>query len=210
VLDRVEISSSMNSRSFAKSISLRTFRMLIAGYSLGAVGLVGLIMTNGVAGIPVVVNVSVDVLVAIGLLLIATEMLLLRTSLIQSWTGNGFAMQGIGLFGLFIGAALVIIAPSSLTACVMSIIIIVISGVITLAGVDFLGPYFFIASTRYLIYFLFIGTVLIFLGAGLIAASNIAYEFVISQMENTIFVDIGATISAYGCILAAYSYFMTF
>ena len=58
------------------------------------------------------------------------------------------------------------------------------------------------------LYYLVIGTALIFSGAALIMTSNIAFFYFISQVQNTVYVDIGATVIAWGCVLGAYSFFL--
>ena len=84
------------------------------------------------------------------------------------------------------------------------------SGVLAIAGAVFLRGQFTraIASNTNGVAYLILGTALIFSGVGLIVGSNIAFEYLISQVENTIYVDIGATVSACGCVLAAYSFFV--
>ena len=121
----------------------------------------------------------------------------------------GFAMQAFGLLGLLFGAVLVVVA-SSLSGYLLSAVFVVSAGVSAVAGAVLLRRYFISSSasnTRNAAYLIF-GTALIFSGVGLIVASNIAFEYLISQVENTVIVDIGATVSACGCVVAAYSFFL--
>lgn len=166
---------------------------------------------NGASGIPTAATIGTAVLVVIGLLLPAAGMLLLRRGLgaIKSAARYGFAMQALGLLGLLFGVVLVV-AASSLSGYFVSAVFVVTTGVLAIAGAVLLrGHYMFASSsnTSRAVAYLIFGTALIFSGVGLIVGSNIAFEYLISQVENTIYVDIGATVSACGCILAAYSFF---
>jgi hypothetical protein len=52
-----------------------------------------------------------------------------------------------------------------------------------------------------------LGMCLIFVGVGLIVGSNIAFYYVLSQVGTVVYADLGATVAACGCVLAAYSFF---
>jgi hypothetical protein len=97
-----------------------------------------------------------------------------------------------------------VVAVSSLTAYFLSAFLIMASGASALVGAVFLRRHYLSLSesnSRSAIY-LFTGTALIFSGAALIAWSNVAFEYLISQLQNTIYVDMAATVSACGCVLA--------
>jgi len=200
--------SSMKSPSDLKTPS-KASNLVVAGYSTVAVGLVAFLTINGASGIPSAATIGTAVLLVIGFLLPVAGMLGLRRSLDTSKRAvrNGFALQAIGLLGLLIGVVLVV-AVSTLTGYLLSAAFVATAGVLAVAGTVLLRRYYSTIATnaRGIVYLIF-GTVLIFLGAGLIVGSNIAYEYLISQVQNTIYVDIGATISACGCVLAAYSFF---
>jgi hypothetical protein len=202
--------SSRNSPPDVKTAS-KAWGLIVGGYSTAAVGLVAFLTINGASGIPTVATIGTAILVVIGLLLPAAGMLLLRRGLdaIKSAARYGFAMQALGLLGLLFGVVLVV-AASSLSGYSISAVFVVTAGALAMAGAVLLrGQYMFASSSnaRGVAYLIF-GTALIFSGVGLIVGSNIAFEYLISQVENTIYVDIGATVSACGCILAAYSFFI--
>jgi hypothetical protein len=189
----------------------KAWGLIVGGYSTAAVGLMAFLTINGASGIPTAATIGTAVLVVIGLLLPAAGMLLLRRGLgaIKSAARYGFAMQALGLLGLLFGVVLVV-AASSLSGYFVSAVFVVTTGVLAIAGAVLLrGHYMFASSsnTSRAVAYLIFGTALIFSGVGLIVGSNIAFEYLISQVENTIYVDIGATVSACGCILAAYSFF---
>ena len=118
-------------------------------------------------------------------------------------------MQAFGLLGLLFGVVLIVVT-SSLSGYLVSAVFVATAGVSAIAGAVLLRRHFISAiasNTRGVAYLIF-GTALIFSGVGLIVGSNIAFEYLISQVENTIYVDIGATVSACGCVLAAYSFFV--
>ncbi len=113
-------------------------------------------------------------------------------------------MQAFGLIGLLFGVVLVVVV-SSLSGYLLSAVFVAMAGVLAIAGATLLRGHF--ASNNESVACLIFGTALIFTGVGIIVASNIAFEYLISQLENTIYIDIGATISACGCILSAYSFY---
>jgi len=201
--------SSMKSPSDLKTPS-KASNLVVAGYSTVAVGLVAFLTINGASGIPSAATIGTAVLLVIGFLLPVAGMLGLRRSLETSKRAvrNGFALQAIGLLGLLIGVVLVV-AVSTLTGYLLSAAFVATAGVLAVAGTVLLRRYYSTTATnaRGATYLIF-GTTLIFLGAGLIVGSNIEYEYLISQVQSTIYVDIGATISACGCFLAAYSFFI--
>jgi hypothetical protein len=202
--------SSTNSPHDGKTSS-KAWGLVVAGYSTATGALVAFLTINGASGIPTATTIFTAVLVVIGLLLPAAGMLLLRRgiSTIKSAARYGFAMQAFGLLGLLFGVVLVV-SVSSLSGFLLSAVFVVTAGVLAIAGAVLLrGQYISaeVSNTRGAAYLIF-GTVLIFSGVGLIVGSNIAFEYWISQVENTVYVDIGATISACGCVLSAYSFFV--
>jgi len=192
--------------------SSKAWGLVVAGYSVAAVGLVAFLTINGASGIPTVAMIGTAGLLAIGLLLPAAGMLQLRRGLnpSQSAARYGFAMQGLGLVGIFFCAVTVFVA-SSLSGYLVSAVLILASGALAMVGAVFLRRHYAgsgASNARNIGYFV-IGTALIFSGVGLIVGSNMAlYSFLISQVENTVYVDMGATVSASGCVVAAYSFFV--
>ena len=193
--------------------SSKGWTLVIAGYSTAAVGLVAFLTINGASGTPAAATIGTAILIAVGLLLPAAGMLQLRTNLgpIESAARKSFAMQAFGLLGLLIGVV-VLVAGSSLLGYFVSAAFVVTAGMLAIAGAVVLRRHYIISAiassnTSSLVYLIF-GMALIFSGVGLIVGSNIAYQFLLFQMENTIYVDLGTTISACGCVLAAYSFFV--
>jgi hypothetical protein len=125
--------------------------------------------------------------------------------LIMNAARCGFALQAFGLVALLFGVALVVV-DSSFVGFLLSAVFVVVAGMSAIAGAVLLRRHY--ASNTRGPAFLIFGIALIFLGVGLIVASNIAFVYFISQLENTVYADIGATISACGCVLEAYSFFI--
>jgi len=203
------INSQANAEPSKKALSL-----VVAGYSIGAAGLIVLLTANG-HSLPSAATVGTDAPVVIGLLVTTMGMIQagrLARNRAEKRTGSatrGLNMQGVGLVGLLIGTIL-IMAVSTFTGCLLGAVFITISAALSLAGVLLLRWYFVgqgIAKLSRVGNLIFLGTTTIFSGAGLIAGSKVAFEeYFISQVQKTVYVDIGATISACGCVIAAYSY----
>jgi hypothetical protein len=197
---------------FAVRTTSKVWSLIVLGYSIEFVALVAFLTINGASGIPTAATIATVILIVAGLLLPASGMLLLRRSIdpAKKAARNGLALQGFGLIGLLIGVVIAYTA-SALTGFFVSLLFIIMSGASALAGVIFMRRHYVsigVSNVRN-IRWLVLGTVLIFSGVGLIAGSNIAFEYyVLSQVENTVFVDIGATVTAWGCVLAAYSFFV--
>lgn len=159
------------------------------GYATLAIVLLAVLTLNGATGLPAAATIVTSVLFCAGLLLAAAGML--RVS-----RGRGVLLQSAGLIGLLPALVLLQFA-SSVSGYVVAAAVITLSAVVGCAGAVLL-------RTPSLI----LGTALVFLGAGVVAASDIAGQFLISSLQNTVLVDIGATVSACGCVLAAYSFFV--
>ncbi len=185
----------------------KSWRLVVAGYSTAAVALVAFLTINGASGIPSVATIITAGLVIIGLLLPVIGMLQLRRGLspIRSAARYGFTLQAFGLLGLLFGVVLVV-GTSSLSGYILSAVFVAVAGVLAIAGAVLMRGHF--ASNNRGVAYLIFGTALIFSGVGLIVASNIAFEYLISQVQNTVYVDTGATVSACGCVLTAYSFFV--
>jgi hypothetical protein len=202
--------SSTNSPPGVKTAS-KAWGLVVAGYSTAAVALVAFLTINGASGTPMAATIGTASLLAIGLLLPTAGMLQLRRTLGPSTRAAryGYAMQAFGLLGLLIGVVIVVVV-SSLSGHLVGAVFVVAAGVSAIAGAVLLREHYIsaIASNTRGVAYLILGTALIFSGAGLIVASNVALEYLISDMQNTIYVDVGATVSACGCVLAAYSFFV--
>jgi hypothetical protein len=187
--------------------------MVVAGYSIVAAGLVAFLTINGASNTPAFAVAGTAGLIAIGLLLPAAGLLLMGRGIgrIKSAARYGFGMQAVGLLGLLIGVVLIQVAPA-LSGYVVGAVLVGASGVAAVTGAALVQGQVVnhISSGEGHPAPLVAGTALIFSGVGVIMGSNIAFEYLISSVENTIYVDLGATISACGCVLAAYSFFALF
>ena len=201
--------SSGNSRP-VEPLPSRALGLVAAGYSAEAAGLMALLTINNASSIPQLALAATILLIAAGLLLPTAGMLVIgiRFDKTRASARNGFLLQAFGLVALLLG---VILAEglNSLSGFIAGTSILVVSaasgllGSIMLrrnyVGIGLPGP----TATNYLV----LAMVLLFSGVGLIMASNIAFFYLISGAANGVNTDIGAMISAYGCVVAAYSFF---
>ncbi len=190
----------------------KVWGLIVAGYSAAAVALVAVLTFNGASGVPAAAIVGAGGLVLIGLLLPIAGMLQLRRGLApaERYARWGFSFQVFGLLLLLFGVALVVVV-SSLLGYFLSFVIIAVGAASAVAGAFLLRRHFlFMAANPRSVAYLMIATVMVFSGVELISGSNIAFQYWISQLENTIYVDVGATVSACGCVIAAYSYYTLF
>jgi uncharacterized membrane protein YidH (DUF202 family) len=186
------------------------WNQVVVGYSVAAIGLVVLLTTNGASGISTAITIATAFLIAIGLLLPTAGMLRLRrvVDARRKAARRGFALQSLGLVGLLLGVIPMAVS-ASLPVLFARAVLILISATAALAGgllrrrhsADIGG------SNRRGIEYLILGTALIFAGVGVILWSNVAFYFLLSDLGNTVFTDVGAAISACGCVIAAYAFF---
>ncbi len=183
--------------------------MIVVGYALAAAGLVGVLTFNGASDVPTLVQGGVAALITIGLLLPISGILKLRSEFdrTQVQVRNGLFMYGLALVILLLGLGLSEIM-NSLSGFLANSVFLVASSIFALAGIITLRKKYIGSgiSEHVKIGFLLLGIILILAGVGLITVSNIASDYTISQLENTVYVDIGATLSAYGCVISAYSF----
>jgi hypothetical protein len=183
-------------------------RLVVAGYSTAAVALVAFLTINGASGIPEAATLGAAGLLVVGLLLPAAGMLWLRrrSGASEGAARFGYSAQATGLIGLLLGLVLIVVT-ATLSGYLIGAVFIVAAGVAALAGAVSLRRYHSAAAAKAEgVWWLILGTALIFAGAGVVVGSNIAFEYLISQVQNTIYVDVGATIAACGCVVAAYSF----
>jgi hypothetical protein len=190
----------------------KAWRLASAGYATATLGLVAYLTINGVSGIPSAAGIGTAGLLVIGLLVAAAGMLRLRTTVNQNLRSAryGLVMQVLGLVGLLFGVAPLQASPSLSALYVVSAVFIVASGASALAGAFLIrshhadiGP-----LNRRDAEFLILGTILIFSGMALILLSNVASYFFLSDVGNTVYTDVGATVAACGSVIAAYSFFV--
>ena len=187
----------------------RAWGIVIIGYATAAAGLLAFLTINGASGVPTTEIAGTAILLTVGLLLPAAGMLLLGRGFDQTsrTPRRGFSALGIGMIGLFFGVLLVY--ESSLLGCLVSALVIIASAALAVGGARVMRNLYrshkpIVNGFTYLI----IGIALTFSGAGLIAGSKIASYYLISQLQSTVYMDVGATVSAYGLVLAAYSFFV--
>jgi len=184
--------------------------LIAAGYVVAAAGLVAFLTVNGIS-VPAPATAVTILLITLGLLLPPAGMFAFMRVLDRDKTAarNGLLLEGSGLIVLLLGVVLAV-SLSSLAGYLVGATFIAGSTISSLLGAVLLrrkhsdiglgGP----REMNYLV----LGTPLIFSGAAIIMASNIASFYFISQIQNTVYVDIGATVIAWGCVLGAYSFFV--
>ena len=188
----------------------KTLDLIAAGYVVAAAGLVAFLTVNGMPVPEPATGVTI-LLITLGLLLPPAGMFAFRRILDGDKTAarNGLLLEGSGLIVLLLGVVLAV-SLSSLTGYLVGAIFIAGSAASALLGAVLLRRRHSdigLGGLRELNY-LVLGTALIFSGAAVIMASNIAFFYFISQVQNTVYVDIGATVIAWGCTLGAYSFFL--
>lgn len=188
------------------------WRLMVDGYATATLGLIAFLTINGVSGIPAVVEIGTAALIVIGLLLPAAGTMRLRGALDANRRAarDGLGLLALGLVGLLLSLLPIQLSSSLSVAYLVSAVLIVASSVSALTGTllirrhsSDIGP-----SNRRGTDDLIIGTGLIFAGVALILGSNVAMYFVLSSVGNTVYCDVGATISACGCVIAAYACFV--
>ena len=197
----------MNSESATRPS--KALSLIATGYVIAAAGLVAFLTVNGVS-VPAAATAVTVLLIVLGLLLPPAGMFAFRRALDRSKTTarNGLLLEGSGLRALLLGVILAV-GLSSLTGYLVGAVFIAGSAASALLGavllrrkhsdIGLVGP----RELNYLV----LGTALIFSGGAIIMTSNIAFFYFISQVQNTIFVDIGATVIAWGCVLGAYTFY---
>lgn len=181
----------------------KSWALVVAGYSVLAVAMLAFLTINGVSN-TAVGTIGTAGLLGIGLLAPAAGMLQLarRIDPPQGGARSGLILQSLSLIGIMIGLVISFFA-SSVFGHVVSGVFIVLSGTSGLVGAIFI-------STEAGVRMLVVGAAFIAIGAALIPASDIALNgmYWIVELEKNIYQDVGATVAACGCVVAAYSCFV--
>jgi hypothetical protein len=180
----------------------KSWSLVVAGYAILAVAMLAFLTVNG-APASAVGTIGTAALIGLGLLLPAAGLLEVARRMDPPRGGarKGLALLSLSLIGLLTGLVVSFVA-ASLPGHLVSAVFIVPSGISGLAGAIFISKQ---ATARPLV----AGAALIAIGAALIPASNIAeLAYWISDMGKNIYQDVGATVAACGCVLAAYSFFV--
>lgn len=189
----------------------RGWNELVVGYALAALGLLLDLPTIGASGTSATITFAIAALIAIGILLVATGMLQLRQGLDpdQRVARRSLALQGAGLVVLLLGV-FAIETSSSLAILPLTAALVVSAAALTMIGGFLLRAHRTDLEIlhRAEVDRLLIGTALIFIGVGVILASQIGYYFVFSDVASTVVNVVGAALSACGCVVAGYSSFV--
>lgn len=192
------------------SLSTRLLALTVIGYSVAAIALVTFLTINGQPNIPQSTSIATLVLIAIGFLTPAIGMALLtrRLRVPQTRAKSGLLLQGIGLTSLFFGVVIAE-ATASFTGFLVAAAVLAVSGSTGLTGAAFFKRHYRSVSSfsSRNAEFLLLGLILLFLGVALILGSEIVYSlYYFSPVSNIVYQDIGATVSALGCVLSAYAF----
>ncbi len=203
----------------------RPLAFVAFGFLFGAAGFVGIVSVNSTAGLFQPSSIGPSALVAVGLAVPALGMAVHRREFERSEANarNGLVLMGLGLVLLISGFAALYENMASSTCpafipCVLSApgylidtAIVVASGALAIGGAALLRKHY--ASDRSVGRVLgisIVGTAMIFIGAAMILLSSLAFStYYISVVERVVSQDVGATISACGCIVESYSFFGT-
>jgi hypothetical protein len=180
----------------------RSWNLVVIGYSTLAAAMLAFVTINGESS-SAVGTIGTAGLLGFGLVLPAAGMLELARRLDPSnrRMRTGLALQGVCSGGLLLGL-LVSFFASSLSGHVVSAAFIAFAGVSGLVAAILISKE---AGVPQLV----VGAALIAIGAALIPASNIASQmYWVQDLEKNVYQDIGATVAACGCVVAAYSCFV--
>lgn len=180
----------------------KSWTLVVAGYSILAAAMLAFLTINGVSS-TAIGTIGTAGLLGLGLVLPVVGMLEVAQRIDPSRRGarTGLALQSICLIGLLIGLVVSFFA-SSLTVHMVSGVFIALAGVSGLVGAILISKD---VGVRPLV----LGAVLIAIGAALIPASNIASQmYWVQDLQKNIYQDIGATVAACGCVVAAYLCFV--
>jgi len=180
----------------------RSWNLAVIGYSTLAAAMLAFITINGESS-TAVGTIGTAGLLGLGLVLPAAGMLELATRIDPSYRRmrTGLALQGVCAAGLLLGL-LVSFFASSLPGHMASAAFIAFAGTAGLVAAILISKE---AGVPQLV----VGAALIAIGAALIPASNIASQmYWVQDLEKNVYQDVGATVAACGCVVAAYSCFV--
>jgi hypothetical protein len=205
----VETKLTSRSEPFAGA-NLSAWNVVAGGFAVATVGLLFDLPTIGSSGTSIAVSIGIAALIAVGILLAAAGMLQLRNALDHDRTGarRGLGLQSAGWLILLVGV-LGLQISTSIAVLVISSVFVAAAAASAIAGGMLLRAHHSetgaLNSTA--VSYLILGTALIFLGVGVILASKVGYYFVLPDVASTVVNDLGAAISASGCVIAGYSAF---
>lgn len=192
------------------SAKASAWNLMVVGYTAATVGLLADLTTSGASETPAAVSIGTTALIGIGILLATAGMMQLRGAVARNRRSarRGLAMQSLGLIGLLLGA-LALQIPA-IPALLVSAGVVGIAGTLaTVGGFRLRNHHSDIgAPSRSDAGYLALGTALLFIGVGVILASEIGFYFVLSDVTSAVITDAGLGVSACGCVLAAYSSFV--
>jgi len=187
----------------------RAWGLMAWGHACLALALVVFLTFNGVNGTPGAAVAGTAVLLTVGFLLPAVATF--RAARLVGARGpatKGLFAHGAGLVGLLLGVACIVTDLHALDR--LGAAIVAMSGAASVVGVvacrrgmqGRVG-----ASGRVGLTCLVAGACLLVLGALAVAGANLLFASlsVISQTQENAWVDLGATVSALGCVLVTYS-----
>ena len=180
----------------------RSWNLVVIGYSVLAMAMLVFITINGISD-TAVGTIGTAGLLGVGLVLPVAGMVPLarRIGPYKRRTRTGLVLQSVCFAGL-LGGLLVSFFASSLYGHELSAAFIALAGLSGLVGAILISKE---NGARQLV----VGAALIAIGAALIPASNIASQmYWVLDMEKNVIQDIGATVAACGCVVAAYSCFV--
>jgi hypothetical protein len=178
----------------------RACGLTVVGYAILATAMLAFLTINGVSD-TAVGTICTAILIALGVLLAVGGMAALARSVTapDSAVTTSLVMQSLGIVGLLVGFVVSFFA-SSLSGHLLAAVVIALSWASGLTGAVVMTR----ASGPGL---LVLGAALLGLGAAFIPASNIAVQagWMVDTDKN-VYQDLGATIAAWGFILAAYGF----
>jgi hypothetical protein len=192
------------------SLSRRLLALAGIGYSVAALALVTFLTINGQPNVSQSASIATILLIAIGFLTPAIGLILLTRGprVLKTRAKSGLLLQGIGLISLFFGIVIAVVTVS-FTGFLVAAVVLTFSSSTGLLGATFFKRYYRSASplSSKVIDFNLLGLTLLFLGVALILGSQIVYSlYYFSPVWNIVYQDIGASVSACGCVLLAYGF----
>lgn len=181
----------------------RALDFVAAGYSAAAVGLLVAMALNGTSGAPIIEVLLAAALIAFGLSLAAAGTNLLRraTGSAAKRTRKGLAIQAAGLVGLMAGTLMLSTLSSLSPLYALAAVLIAASGVAAVTGAVLVG-------NRQRAPWLVLGTSFLFAGVLITFGASFAAYFFLSDVGSAVVTDVGETLTAIGCVLAAYWFFV--